>query len=79
MQANYTWLTYDCGMRLATVVSTSKFDADAEKLLTEDERIALDFSLAKDPEARPVLPGLNGVRAGIVLLITIHAKNEERI
>ena len=49
-------------MKLATIVSTGKFDADAEKLLTEDERIALEFSLAKDPEAHPVIPGLNGIR-----------------
>ncbi len=36
-------------MRLATVVSTSGFNAKAEKLLTPDERADLEFSLAKDP------------------------------
>jgi mRNA-degrading endonuclease RelE of RelBE toxin-antitoxin system len=49
-------------MRLATVISTGGFDAKAEKLLTVDERAALEFTLAKDPEAHPQIPGLNGVR-----------------
>jgi hypothetical protein len=31
-------------------------------LLTADERIKLEFSLAKDPEAHPVIPGLSGIR-----------------
>ena len=49
-------------VRFATIISTSKFNADAEKLLTGDERAALEFSLAKEPDAHPVIPGLNGVR-----------------
>jgi mRNA-degrading endonuclease RelE of RelBE toxin-antitoxin system len=47
---------------LATVISTSGFDAKAEKLLSADERAALEFALARDPEAHPVIPGLGGVR-----------------
>ena len=49
-------------MRLATIVSTDRFDASAEKLLTDEERADLEFSLAKAPEAHPLIPGLNGVR-----------------
>ncbi len=48
--------------KLATVVSTNSFNAKAEKLLTADERTALEYSLAFAPEAHPVVPGLNGVR-----------------
>lgn len=49
-------------MRLATVISSGRFDAKAESLLTADERADLEFSLAKNPTAHPVVPGLNGVR-----------------
>ncbi len=49
-------------MRLATVVSTGRFDAAAEKLLNADERADLEFSPARDPDAHPLIPGLNGVR-----------------
>ena len=48
--------------RLATIVSTSGFDAKAEKLLSADERASLEYSLALAPESHPVIPGLNGVR-----------------
>ena len=48
--------------KLATLISTSKFDADADDLLTADERARLEFSLAKEPDAHPVIPGLNGLR-----------------
>jgi len=48
--------------KLATVVSTDNFNAKAEKLLTEEERAGLEYSLAFAPEAHPVIPGLNGVR-----------------
>lgn len=44
------------------MISTHRFDAKAEKLLTVDERADLEFSLAKAPEAHPLIPGLNGVR-----------------
>jgi len=58
----YTFLAYALVVRLATVVSTGGFDAAAAKLLTAGERADLEFSLAKDPEAHPLMPGLNGVR-----------------
>ena len=48
--------------KLATVVSTDRFNADADDLLTADERANLEFSLALFPEAHPAIPGLNGVR-----------------
>ncbi len=44
------------------MVSTGRFDAAAEKLLTTDERADLEFSLARAPDAHPLIPGLNGVR-----------------
>ncbi len=36
------------------MISTHRFDAKAEKLLTVDERADLEFSLAKAPEAHPL-------------------------
>ena len=47
---------------MVTLVSTETFDAKAEKLLTADERAALEYFLAVDPETHPVIPGLNGIR-----------------
>jgi mRNA-degrading endonuclease RelE of RelBE toxin-antitoxin system len=49
-------------MKFATVISTHTFDAKADRLLSADERANLEFALAKDPEAHPIIPGLNGVR-----------------
>jgi hypothetical protein len=49
-------------MKAATVISTKQFDAVAEELLSADELAELEFSLATDPTAHPVIPGTNGVR-----------------
>jgi hypothetical protein len=49
-------------MRFATVISTHAFDAKADRLLTADERADLEFALAANPQAHPIIPGLSGVR-----------------
>lgn len=49
-------------MRAATVLSTKEFDSKVEGLLSENERALLEFSLATNPTAHPVIPGTDGVR-----------------
>jgi hypothetical protein len=49
-------------MTAATVISTKQFDSMIEGLLSADELAQLEFSLAIDPTAHPVIPGLRGVR-----------------
>ncbi len=49
-------------MRAATVLSSKEFDSKVEGLLSEDERAMLEFSLATNPTAHPVIPGTDGVR-----------------
>lgn len=44
------------------MISTKQFDQLAEELLTADERAELEFSLAINPTAHPVIPGTDGVR-----------------
>lgn len=46
----------------ATIVTTKQFSVMAEKLLGADELAALEFHLATNPLAHPVIPGLGGVR-----------------
>ena len=43
-------------------MSTKQFDAGAAELLSADERVELEFSLAIDPEAHPTIPDTGGVR-----------------
>jgi hypothetical protein len=49
-------------VRAVTVISTKEFDSLATGLLTEEERALLEFSLATNPTAHPVIPGTDGVR-----------------
>ncbi len=44
------------------MISTKRFESDIEGLLTADELAGLEFSLATNPTAHPVMPGTNGVR-----------------
>ena len=41
-------------MKAATLISTRQFDSVVEDLLTPDERIALEFAVASNPEAHPM-------------------------
>jgi len=49
-------------MKAAMLISTKQFDALAEELLDADQLAELEFSLAINPMAHPVIPGTNGVR-----------------
>jgi len=49
-------------MKAATLISSKQFDSMAEELLGADELAALEFHLATNPTAHPVIPGLGGVR-----------------
>jgi len=46
----------------ATLIATKQFDARIAGLLTADELAELEFALATNPEAHPVIPGAGGVR-----------------
>lgn len=48
--------------RLITVVETELFVRQAEKIWSEEERIALIDHVARNPEAGDVIPGTGGVR-----------------
>jgi mRNA-degrading endonuclease RelE of RelBE toxin-antitoxin system len=47
---------------IATVTVTDKYEADSAELLPPDERDRLEFTIACDPEAHPVIPNTGGVR-----------------
>ena len=48
-------------MNAATVVSTKEFDSTVKGLLGEDELATLEFFVATNPTAYPVIPGTDGV------------------
>src|SRR5579884_1758822 len=47
---------------IATLIATKQFDAVIADLLTADELADLEFALASNPEAHPVIAGTGGVR-----------------
>jgi hypothetical protein len=47
---------------IAEVISLSEYEAQVEKLLTEDERVAMEFFIAAAPEAHPLIAGTGGFR-----------------
>ena len=57
-------MTYICDVesRLITVVETSVFDRQADKIWNEEERSGLVDYLARNPEAGEIIPGTGGVR-----------------
>jgi hypothetical protein len=46
----------------ATVVVTNRYQRDVKRLLSADERAAMEGSIASAPEAHPVVAGTGGVR-----------------
>jgi len=44
------------------VVTTKEFESSAKGLLSEDELARMEFSLATNPTAHPIIPGTGGVR-----------------
>jgi RelE toxin of RelE / RelB toxin-antitoxin system len=47
---------------IAEIVSLSGYEAQVAALLTEEERIAMEFFIACAPEDHPVMPGAGGFR-----------------
>jgi hypothetical protein len=44
------------------VFATSRYEKQVRRLLAEPEQAAMQFAIAADPEAHPVVPGTGGVR-----------------
>src|SRR5712692_2035365 len=47
---------------MATVFATNRYERDAKRLLTQQERAALRDAIASNPGLHPVIPGTGGVR-----------------
>ena len=47
---------------IAEIVSLSAYESQVTALLSEDERIAMEFFIACAPEVHPVIPGAGGFR-----------------
>jgi mRNA-degrading endonuclease RelE of RelBE toxin-antitoxin system len=47
---------------MATVIATNRYERDAKRLLTVQERAALRDAIASNPELHPVIPNTGGVR-----------------
>jgi hypothetical protein len=47
---------------IAEVVSLSAYESQVSAILTEDERMAMEFFIACAPENHPVIPGAGGFR-----------------
>jgi hypothetical protein len=47
---------------IAEIVSLSGYESQASALLSEDERIAMEFYIACAPEDHPVIPSAGGFR-----------------
>jgi mRNA-degrading endonuclease RelE of RelBE toxin-antitoxin system len=58
----YTSLPYSKGCVIAEVVSLSGYESQVSVLLSEDERIAMEFFIACAPESHPVIQGTGGFR-----------------
>jgi hypothetical protein len=47
---------------IAEIVSLAAYESQVTALLSEDERSAMEFFIASEPEANPVIPGAGGFR-----------------
>ena len=47
---------------IAEIVSLSAYESQVSALLSEDERMAMEFFIACAPEDHPVIPGTGGFR-----------------
>lgn len=60
MRVVYTEFPYNCGVR--TVIETPTFQKQAERLWSEDERLAFIDWIAANPLTGDVIPGADGAR-----------------
>lgn len=58
---HYPSLPYSAKV-IAEVISLSEYESQVSKLLTEDERSAMEYFLAAAPEGHPVIAGAGGFR-----------------
>jgi len=54
-------MTYIWGV-IAEIVSLSGYDSQVSALLNEEERMAMEFYIARAPQDHPVIPGAGGFR-----------------
>jgi len=47
---------------MATVFATNRYERDAKRLLTGQERVEVRDAIASNPERHPVIPGTGGLR-----------------
>ena len=47
---------------IADIVSLSGYESQVSALLNEEERMAMEFYIARAPEDHPVIPGAGGFR-----------------
>ena len=47
---------------IAEIVSLSGYESQVSALLTDEERMAMEFVIACAPEEHPVIPGTGGFR-----------------
>lgn len=47
---------------IAEIVSLSRYESQASALLNEQERMEMEFFIARAPEDHPVIPGTGGFR-----------------
>lgn len=47
---------------IAEIVSLPRYEAQVAALMSEDERLAMEFFIASNPEAHPVIPRTGGFR-----------------
>ena len=49
---------------IAEIVSLSGYEAQVAARMIEDERMAMEFSIASGPDDHPLIPGTGGFREG---------------
>jgi len=47
---------------IAEIVSLSGYESQVSQLMSEDERLEMEFSIASAPKLHPVIPGSGGFR-----------------
>lgn len=70
---------------IAEVVSLSAYESQVSALLDEQERMAMEFFIARAPEDHPVIPGSGGFRViyffvaepGQIYMAAIYAKSRK--
>ena len=70
---------------ISEIVSLSGYESEVSALLSEDERMAVEFCIACAPEDHPIIPGSGGFRViyyflagpGRIYMAAIYAKSRK--